>query len=195
MSADDWWESSSEDLPADPNSNLMAKLCSHKKMDIELRTTLSLSSPRGSSSKRLFFQGFALVILGVKRRISHLTVFKYALYRFLSPSLACLLISLNALQASSGSDIYRMEEQLITIITSNALINVLGSSGLQFSGIEILAVEPASIADVPGWWTEKVVLDSDSGLIAQAPAITSSLAPTGSSKDCYIEISGSHHAL
>ena len=75
-----------------------------------------------------------------------------------------------------------MEEQLITIITSNALINVLASSGLQFSTIEILAVEPASITDVPGWWTQKVVLDADSGLIAQAPAIASSIAPAGSSE-------------
>ena len=85
-------------------------------------------------------------------------------------------------QASIGSDIYKMEEQLITIITSSALTNVLASSELQFSDIEILAIEPASTTDVPGWWTEKVELDADSGLIAQAPTITSSLAPSGPSE-------------
>ena len=123
-----------------------------------------------------------------------LTVLRLAMYWCETSPRPAIEAPCTALQASSGSDIYKMEEQLITIITSNALINVLGSSGLQFSGIEILAVEPASITDVPGWWTEKVVLDSDSSLIAQAPDLNSSLAPTASSKACYIKLKGIFHA-
>lgn len=87
-----------------------------------------------------------------------------------------------SLQASNGSDIYKMEEQLITVISSFALMSVLASSGIQLSSIEILAVEPASVNDVPGWWRDKVVLDSDSNLLAEGPAVVGSLAPSGARK-------------
>ena len=94
-------------------------------------------------------------------------------------------------QATNGSDIYKMEEQLITIISSNALITVLASSGLQLSSVEILAVEPASVSDVPGWWKDKVVLDSDSSILAQSPAIVDTLAPEQASEGLTVKVSDS----
>lgn len=55
-------------------------------------------------------------------------------------------------QAANGSTVYRMEEQLLTLLNSNALLNVLRSTGVTVSSIELLAAEPASDADLPGWW-------------------------------------------
>ena len=55
-------------------------------------------------------------------------------------------------QAANGSTVYRMEEQLLTLLNSMALLNVLRSSGVKLSNIELLAAEPASDADLPGWW-------------------------------------------
>jgi hypothetical protein len=63
-----------------------------------------------------------------------------------------------------------MEEQLLTVISSNALLSVLVTSGLKLRSIVVLAIEPASQSDVPGWWTSQVDW-KPSGVVAQGPDV------------------------
>lgn len=59
-------------------------------------------------------------------------------------------------QAARGSDVQRMEEQLITVLGSQAALTVQNSCGPRLDRIDLLAAEPAESGVVPSWWENRV---------------------------------------
>lgn len=64
----------------------------------------------------------------------------------------------------------------MTIIGSNGLLNVLAGYRIQLDSIQLLAVEPASVNNVPGYWNA-LIHDNPGNLLSAEPP-SSSLAPT-----------------